>query len=61
VVVLDEPKLHRRTLSPSLSLRKKGTPSCALLQSSLPPKIPIGEFIVSRHPVGLDLIEKGSS
>jgi hypothetical protein len=30
-MVSDEPKLHRRTLSPSPSLRKKGTPSCTLL------------------------------
>jgi hypothetical protein len=31
LVVLDEPELHRAMLSPSLSLRKKGAPSHALL------------------------------
>jgi hypothetical protein len=50
LVVLDEPELHRRTLSPSPSLRKKGTPSRALLRSPPLPKIPLGEFIVPRHP-----------
>jgi hypothetical protein len=49
-VVLDEPELHRRMLSPSLSLRKKGTPSHALLRSPPPPKTPLGEFTVPRHP-----------
>jgi hypothetical protein len=49
-VVLDEPKLHRRTLSPSPSLRKKGTTSHALLRSPLPPKIPLGEFAIPHHP-----------
>jgi hypothetical protein len=33
-MVLDEMELHRRMLSPSSSLRKKGTPSRALLRSS---------------------------
>jgi hypothetical protein len=33
LVVLDEPELHPRTLSLSLSLRKKGTPLRALLRS----------------------------
>jgi hypothetical protein len=50
LVVLDEPELHRRMLSPSSSLRKKGTPSRTLLQSPPPPKIPLGEFAVPRHP-----------
>jgi hypothetical protein len=50
LVVLDEPEPHRRTLSQSPSLRKNDTPSRALLRSSLPPKIPLGEFIVPRHP-----------
>jgi hypothetical protein len=31
LVVSDEPELHRRMLSPSPSLMKKDTPSCALL------------------------------
>jgi hypothetical protein len=48
---LDEPELRRRTPSPSSSLRKKGTPSCALLWSPPPPKIPLNEFIVPRHPL----------
>jgi hypothetical protein len=50
LVVLDEPELHRRTPSPLLSLRKKGTPSHALLRSPPPPKIPLGRFAVLRHP-----------
>jgi hypothetical protein len=50
VVVLDKPELHRRTLSPSLSLRKKGTPSRTLLRSLPPPKIPLGELTVPRRP-----------
>jgi hypothetical protein len=48
--VLDEPELRRRTPSASLNLRKKGTPSHALLQSPPPPKTPLGEFTVPRHP-----------
>jgi hypothetical protein len=48
--VLDEPKLPRRMPSPSPSLRKKGTPSHALLRSPPPPKIPLGEFTVPRRP-----------
>jgi hypothetical protein len=48
--VLDEPELCRRTPSPSPSLRKKGTPSHALLRSPPPPKIPLGEFIVPCCP-----------
>jgi hypothetical protein len=50
LVVLDDPELHRRTLSPSLSLRKKGTPLRALLRSPPPPNIPTGEFTVPRRP-----------
>jgi hypothetical protein len=50
LVVLDEPELHRRTPSPSPSLRKKGTPSHALLRSPSPPKFPLGEFVIPRHP-----------
>jgi hypothetical protein len=49
-VVLDELELHRRMLSSSSSLRKKGTTSHALLRSSLLPKIPLGEFTTSGHP-----------
>jgi hypothetical protein len=56
---LDEPELRWRTPSPSPSLRKKGTPSCALLRSLPPPKIPLGEFAVSRHPIELDVVEEG--
>jgi hypothetical protein len=48
--VLDEPELRRRMPSPSPCLRKKGTPSRALLQSPPPPKIPLGEFAVPCHP-----------
>jgi hypothetical protein len=48
--VLDELELHRRTPSPSPSLRKKGTPSHALLQSPPLPKIPLGEFTVPHLP-----------
>jgi hypothetical protein len=36
--------------SPLSSLRKKGTPSRALLRSSPPPKIPLSEFAIPRHP-----------
>jgi hypothetical protein len=50
LAVLDEPELHQRTLSPSLGLRKKGTPSRALLQSPPPPKTPLGEFAIPRCP-----------
>jgi hypothetical protein len=50
LVVLDELKLHRRTLSSSPSQRKKGSPSLALLRSPPPPKIPLGECIIPRHP-----------
>jgi hypothetical protein len=38
--VLVELELHWRMPSPSLSLMKKGTLSCALLRSPPPPKIP---------------------
>jgi hypothetical protein len=48
--VLDEPELRRRTPSPSLSSRKKGTPSRALLRSLPLPKIPLGELVVPRLP-----------
>jgi hypothetical protein len=48
-MVLDELELLRRTLAPSPSLRKKGTPSPALLRSP-PPKTPLGEFTIPRHP-----------
>jgi hypothetical protein len=48
--VLDEPELRQRTPSPSPSLRKKGTPSHALLWSPSPPKIPLCEFAVPRRP-----------
>jgi hypothetical protein len=58
--VLDEPELRWRTPSPSLSLRKKGTSSHALIQSSPLPKIPLGEFTILRRPIELDLIEEGS-
>jgi hypothetical protein len=50
LVVLDEPELHRRMLSPLSSLRKKGTPSRTLLRSLSPPKIPLGEFVIPRRP-----------
>jgi hypothetical protein len=40
LVVLDEPELHWRTLSPLLSLRKMDTPSRALLRSPPSPKNP---------------------
>jgi hypothetical protein len=40
LMVLDELELHQSTLSPSLSLRKKGTPLHALLRSPPPPKKP---------------------
>jgi hypothetical protein len=40
LVVLDESELHRRRISPLSSLRKKGTPSRALLRSPPPPKNP---------------------
>jgi hypothetical protein len=48
--VLDKPKLCQRMPSPLPSLRKKGTPSRALLWSPPPPKIPLGEFAIPRHP-----------
>jgi hypothetical protein len=48
--VLDEPELYQRMLSPSPSLRKKGTSSHALLRSLPPPKIPLDEFTVPRRP-----------
>jgi hypothetical protein len=38
------------TLSPSLSLRKKDTPSVALLRSLPPPKTTLGEFAIPCHP-----------
>jgi hypothetical protein len=43
LVVLDKLELHQRMLSPSPSLRKKDTPSCALLRSPSPLKNPLGE------------------
>jgi hypothetical protein len=46
--VLDERELRQRTPSPSWSLRKKGTPSRALLRLPPPPKIPLGEFAIPR-------------
>jgi hypothetical protein len=49
-MVLDEPKLHRRMLSLSSSLRKKATPSRAMLWSLSPPKTPLGEFAIPHHP-----------
>jgi hypothetical protein len=49
-MVLDEPELHRRMLSLSLSLRQKGTPSRAMLRSPPPPKTPLGEFTILRRP-----------
>jgi hypothetical protein len=49
-VVLDELELHRRTPSLSPILRRKGTPSRALLRSLPPPKIPLGEFAVPHRP-----------
>jgi hypothetical protein len=49
-MVLDEPELQRMMLSTSPSLRKKGTPSRALLQSPSPPKTPLGEIVVPHHP-----------
>jgi hypothetical protein len=48
--VLDKPELHQRMLSSSMCLRKKGTLSHALLRSPPPPKIPLGQFTVLRHP-----------
>jgi hypothetical protein len=56
LVVLDELELHRAMLSPSPSLRKKGTPSRALLHSPPPPKIPLGEFAIPRRPYREKLI-----
>jgi hypothetical protein len=57
--VLDELELRWRTPSPSSCLRKKGTPSHALLWSPPSPKIPLGEFTIPCHPIELDLIEEG--
>jgi hypothetical protein len=59
LVVLDEPKLHWSTLSPSLSLRKKDTPSRVLLRSPPPPKNTLGESPPHATPLGQDLIENG--
>jgi hypothetical protein len=49
--VLNESELRRRTPSAPSSLRKKGTPSHALLRSLPPPKIPLDEFIIPRRPL----------
>jgi hypothetical protein len=40
LMVMDEPELHQRMLSLSPSLRKKDTPSRALLQSPPLPRTP---------------------
>jgi hypothetical protein len=61
LVVLDELELHQRMLSPSLSWRKKDTPSHVLLRSPPPPKNPLGESPPRATPLGQDLIENGGS
>jgi hypothetical protein len=50
LVVLDELKLHQRTLPLSPSLREKGSTSLPLFRSPPPPKIPLGEFVVPCRP-----------